>query len=114
MAIDVKEGTWAKGSAEVLTFAIGVAISAMAIIAVILMLFSQRAKVNGPLFLCGWALALAAVSTVVYYLVGGEHAKTELDTLKSWLAVHNAAVMVVLFVVFGVDLIAKGLPPLTT
>ena len=223
-----------EGISEVLTFAIGVAISAMAIIAVILMLFSQRAKVNGPLFLCGWALALAVVSTVVYvladegdvdtssgasdtvswgkivfgviflllaarewrnrpapgvaspmpkwmagvdsftpgkafglavllaavnpknllltvgaaaglaqlglstgdavgsiivfvvvgsltiavpvvyYLVGGEHAKTELDKLKSWLAVHNAAVMVVLFVVFGVDLIAKGLPPLTT
>ena len=42
-----------QGVAEVLTFAIGVSISAMAIIAVILMLFSQRAKVNGPLFLCG-------------------------------------------------------------
>lgn len=206
----------------------------MAIIAVILMLFSQRAKVNGPVFLCGWALALAVVSTVVYvladegnvdtssgasdtvswgkivfgviflllaarqwrnrpapgveppmpkwmagvdsftpgkafglavllaavnpknllltvgaaaglaqlglstgdavgsivvfvivgsltiavpvvyYLVGGEHAKTELDKMKSWLAFHNAAVMIVLFVVFGVDLIAKGLPPLTS
>jgi hypothetical protein len=57
-----------QGVAEVLTFAIGVAISAMAIIAVILMLFSQRAKVNGPWFLCGWALALAVVSTVVYVL----------------------------------------------
>ena len=34
--------------------------------------------------------------------------------MKSWLAVHNAAVMIVLFVVFGVDLIAKGLPPLTS
>jgi hypothetical protein len=34
--------------------------------------------------------------------------------LKGWLAVHNAAVGAVIFVVFGVDLIAKGLPPLTT
>ncbi len=34
--------------------------------------------------------------------------------MKSWLAVHNAAVMVVLFLVFGVDLIAKGIPPLTS
>ena len=33
--------------------------------------------------------------------------------MKGWLAVHNAAVMTVLFLVFGVDLIAKGLPPLT-
>ena len=29
--------------------------------------------------------------------------------MKDWLAVHNAAVMTVLFLVFGVDLIAKGL-----
>ena len=34
--------------------------------------------------------------------------------MKGWLAVHNAAVMTVLFLVFGVELIAKGLPPLTT
>ena len=35
----------AQGISEVLTYAIGVAISALAIIAVILMLFSRRAKV---------------------------------------------------------------------
>jgi hypothetical protein len=223
-----------QGIAEVLTFAVGVSISAMAVIAVILMLFSQRAKVNGLAFLVAWALTLGVVSTVVYvlahgsdvdtsssasdtvswakiafgviflllavrqwrsrpaqgvespmpkwmagvdsftpakafglgvllagvnpknllltigaatglaqlgpstadavgsivvfvivgsltiavpvvyYLFGGEHAKTKLDELKSWLAVHNAAVMVVLFLVFGADLIAKGLPPLTS
>ena len=33
--------------------------------------------------------------------------------MKGWLAVHNAAVMIVLFLVLGVDLIAKGLAPLT-
>ena len=222
-----------QGISEVLTFAIGVAISPIPIIAVILMLFSRRARVNGPVFLLGWALALAVVSTavylladqsspttsssandsiswgkivlgvlllllavrdwrnrptrdaqpempkwmagvdtlspakafglglllagvnpknliltlgsavglaqlnlsttdvvvslivfvalasltiagpVVYYLLGGEKAKTELDELKGWLAAHNAAVMAVLFLVFGVDLIAKGIPPLT-
>lgn len=222
-----------QGISEVLTFAIGVAISPVPIIAVILMLFSQRARVNGPLFLLGWVLALAVVSgvayyaadqsnasssssasdtiswgkivlgvlflllaarqwrsrpapgvqpempkwmagidaftpgkalgigvllagvnpknliltigaatglaqlglstadavvslivfvvvasltiavPVVYYLLGGEHAKAELDSMKSWLAFHNAAVMAVLFLVFGVDLIAKGIPPLT-
>ena len=222
------------GIAEVLTFAIGVAISPVPIIAVILMLFSRRARVNGPVFLVGWIVALALVSgvayvvadqsdastssttsdtiswgkivfgalflllaarqwrsrpapgvtpeppkwmagidaltplkalglgvllaevnpknllltlgaatglaqlglsatdavvsliafvvlasltiagPVVYYLLGGARAKAELDSLKSWLAVHNAAVMTVLFVVFGVDLIAKGLAPLTT
>jgi hypothetical protein len=55
-----------QGISEVLTFAIGVAISPVPIIAVILMLFSRRAKVNGLAFLVGWVLALAAVSTVVY------------------------------------------------
>jgi threonine/homoserine/homoserine lactone efflux protein len=222
-----------QGISEVLTFAIGVAISPVPIIAVILMLFSQRANVNGPVFLLGWVVALAVVSGVVYvisdqsnaatstsasdsiswgkivlgalflllaarqwrnrpapgaepvmpkwmagvdkvapgkalalgvllaavnpknliltlgaaaglaqlglstsdavvslivfvvvasltigvpvayYLLGGDKAKTRLDELKDWLAVHNTAVMAVLFLVFGVDLIAKGLPELT-
>ena len=222
-----------EGIGEVLTFAIGVAISPVPIIAVIMMLFSLRARVNGPVFLAGWVLALAVVCTVayviadesdastsssasdaiswgkivlgvlflllaarqwksrpapgtepelpkwmkgidslapakalvfglllagvnpknlistlgaatglaqlglstadavgsivvfvivgsltiavpvVYYLAGGEHAKTELDALKGWLAMHNDAVMAVLFLVFGVDLIAKGIPPLS-
>jgi hypothetical protein len=57
-----------QGISEVLTFAIGVAVSPIPIIAVILMLFSQRAKVNGPAFLVGWVVALVAVSTVVYVL----------------------------------------------
>jgi hypothetical protein len=216
----------------VLSFAIGVAISPVPIIAVILMLFSARARVNAPMFLLGWAVALAVVSgaayalseagdagtvsgtsdsiswgkvvigvllllmavrqwrsrpapdaapempkwmagidsfspgkalvlamllagvnpknlllslgagaslaqtgvassdalvallvyvivasvtiagPVIYYFVGGDKAKEALDSTKGWLAVHNAAVMMVLFVVFGVKLIADGLPVL--
>ena len=223
-----------QGVSEILTFAVGVAISPVPIIAVILMLFSRRARVNGPAFLIGWVIALAAVSAavyalsdagdastsstasdtiswgkialgvvlllfaartwrrrpgpgeeapapkwmsgideltagkalglglllagvnpknliltagaaaglaqlglstsdavislivfvvigsltiagpVVYYIAGGEHAKVRLDTVKAWLAVHNGAVMAVLFLVFGANLIAKGIPPLTT
>ena len=57
-----------QGIGEVLTFAIAVAISPIPIIAVILMLFSARARVNGPAFLVGWVVALAVVSTVVYVL----------------------------------------------
>jgi threonine/homoserine/homoserine lactone efflux protein len=217
----------------VLTFAIGVAISPVPIIAVILMLFSSRAKVNGPLFLLGWAVALAIVSgaayalsdagnvatgataadtvswgkivvgvlfllialrqwryrpapdaapemprwmtgidsfspgkafimavllagvnpknlllsagagaalaqtgvsstdaivalivfvivgsitiagPVIYYFAGGDKARTSLDSMKGWLAAHNAAVMMVLFLIFGVKLIADGLPVLS-
>ena len=58
--------------------------------------------------------SLTIAGPVVYYLVGGEDAKTRLDTVKAWLAVHNGAVMTVLFLVFGANLIAKGIPPLTT
>ena len=224
-----------QGISEVLTFAIGVAVSPIPIIAVILMLFSQKARVNGPAFLVGWVVALAIVSAIVYVLshdgnvatsstasdsvswgkialgvvllamarrnwqkrpapgeaaampkwlatvetvspvkalglgvalaavnpknliltmgaaaglaqvpglsttdavvaiavfvviasltiagpviysvVGGARAKATLDSAKTWLTAHNAAVMGVLFLVFGVDLIAKGLPPLTS
>ncbi len=224
-----------QGISAVLTFAIGVAISPIPIVAVILMLFSDRARVNGPAFLLGWVLALAVVSTVVYVLahdgnvatsstasdsvswgkialgvlllafarrnwrkrpapgeepampawlatiesvspakafglgvvlaavnpknliltlgaaaglaqvnglttsdavvatvvfvviasltiagpvvyalVGGARAKASLDGAKVWLSAHNAAVLAVLFLVFGVDMIAKGLPPLTS
>lgn len=222
----------AQGISEILTFAIGVAISPVPIIAVILMLFSSRAKVNGPMFLLGWVVALAVVSgvayvlagagstststagadtvswtqivfgvlflllagrswrsrptpgtepqmpnwmagidafapgralgfglllagvnpknlllaagagsalaligpstteavvslavfmviaslmiagPVVFYLLGGERAKTQLNSVKGWLVLHNDAVMMVLFLVFGVNLMAKGIPPL--
>jgi hypothetical protein len=50
---------------------------------------------------------------VLYALFGGERARASLDSAKTWLGAHNAAVLAVLFLVFGVDLIAKGLPPLT-
>ena len=225
--------TMGKGISEVLTFAVGVAISPVPIIAVTLMLFSQRARVNGLMFLLGWVVALAVISgaayaaadqanaatdtttsdtiawgrilfgvlllvlaarnwrtrpapgtepempkwmagidtlkpgkalglglllagvnpknlmlaaaagaglatlglstaeaigslivfviiasltiggPVVYYLIGGDSAKGQLDEMKNWLALHNNAVMAVLFLVFGAKLIADGLPPLT-
>jgi threonine/homoserine/homoserine lactone efflux protein len=223
-----------QGIGDVLTYAIGVAISPIPIIAVILMLFSPRARRNGPLFLAGWVVALAVVATVAYLaahdgnaatnttaddsvswgkvvlgvaffalaarnwrrrpapgqtaempkwmdtvdgvspvkafglgvvlvvlnpknlvltlgaagglaqlpglttsdavvalvvfvvvaslgiagpvayaMFGGEKARAALESTKEWLGAHDAAVMGVLFLVFGVDLIAKGLPQLT-
>jgi threonine/homoserine/homoserine lactone efflux protein len=225
--------TMGQGISEILTYAVGVAISPVPIIAVTLMLFSRRARENGLLFLLGWVVALAVVcgvayalsdeanaatdsttadtiawgrivfgvlllllavrnwrtrpapgtepempkwmagidtlkpvkalglglllagvnpknlmlaaaagaglatlglstanaigslivfvviasltiaGPVVYYLLGGEQANANLDEMKNWLALHNNAVMAVLFVVFGAKLIADGLPPLT-
>ena len=76
-----------QGISAVLTFAIGVAISPVPIIAVILMLFSQRARVNGPAFR-GWVVAaLAAVCAVVYVVVArrqcGAASSTASDSV-SW------------------------------
>ena len=52
---------------EVLPFAIGVAISPAGVIAVILVLFSARARVNGPVFLLGWVVGVAILSTVMIW-----------------------------------------------
>jgi cytochrome c biogenesis protein CcdA len=51
---------------DILPYAVGVAISPIPIVAVILMLFSNRARVNGPAFLLGWVIGLGIVVTVVY------------------------------------------------
>jgi len=50
---------------EILPLAIGTAISPLPIIAVILMLTTSKARTNGPAFLAGWLLGLAAVTGVV-------------------------------------------------
>ena len=222
-----------QGVSEVLPFAVGVAIVPIPVVAVILMLFSRRARVNGPLFLLGWVAgltvafgavyalsdagdvatdstasdsvswgtlvlgvllllmavrswqkrpapgvtpplpkwmagmdaiapgkalglgvvlsaanpknlilvigaatglaqlglstgdavvalivfvvigSLSVVGPVAYYFAGGENATRTLDELKGWLATNNAAVMAVLFLVFGAVLVSNGLAPLT-
>jgi hypothetical protein len=53
--------------------------------------------------------SLTIAGPVVFYLVGGDRAKTQPDSVKGWLAVHNDPVMTVLFLVFGVNLITKGI-----
>jgi len=43
------------------------------------------------------------------YFAMGDKAAPVLDGWKTWLAANNATVMIVLFVVFGVVLIGKGI-----
>jgi threonine/homoserine/homoserine lactone efflux protein len=50
---------------DVLPFAVGVALSPVPIIAVILMLVTPRARVNGPAFVVGWLAGLAIVGVVM-------------------------------------------------
>ena len=55
---------------QVLVFAIGVALSPVAIIATVVILSTPRAKVNGPAFALGWVAGLAGAG-VVLLLLGG-------------------------------------------
>ena len=54
---------------EILPFAIGIALSPMAIAAVILLLFTPKARSNSLAFLAGWALGISVVDAVVLVLV---------------------------------------------
>ena len=54
----------------VLPLAVGVALSPIPIIAVILMLVSRRARVNGPVFLLGWIVGLSIIGVITLCIAG--------------------------------------------
>ncbi len=54
-----------------LPLAIGVALSPIPIVAVILMLATPRARVNGAAFAAGWVVGLVVVSVIVLVVAGG-------------------------------------------
>ncbi|MFN7149961.1 MAG: GAP family protein [Microthrixaceae bacterium] len=70
----------AQGISEILGFAVGVAVSPFPIVAVILMLFTPRARVNGPMFGLGWMISLAVVSGAAYALADVGDAATSSGT----------------------------------
>ena len=53
-----------------LPLAVGIALSPLPIIAVVLMLTSRKARVNGPAFVLGWLAGLGIVGAVVLALAG--------------------------------------------
>ena len=53
-----------------LPLAVGIALSPIPIIAVVLMLTSRRARVNGPAFVLGWLAGLAIVGAIVLAVAG--------------------------------------------
>ena len=55
---------------QILPLAVGVALSPVPIIAVALMLMSQRARLNGPVFVIGWLIGLAVIGVVVLAVAG--------------------------------------------
>jgi Sap, sulfolipid-1-addressing protein len=89
-----------KGISEILPSAVGVAISPVPIIAVTLMLFSRRARVNGPAFLVGWVVALVIVSGVAYGLADQADAATDSATADT--IAWGSVAFGVLFLLLGV------------
>ena len=89
-----------QGISEVLTFAVGVAISPVPIIAVILMLFSTRARSNSLAFLFGWVAGLSAAFWIVYVVASVANVSTSSGASKG---------TSVLRLVLGVLLLAAAL-----
>jgi threonine/homoserine/homoserine lactone efflux protein len=58
----------AESLAAILPIAVGIILSPLPVVAVILMLFSSRARANGLAFLAGWAAGLAAVGALTLLL----------------------------------------------
>jgi len=53
--------------------------------------------------------SLGIIAPVAVYFAMGDKAPKVLDGWKTWLAANNATVMMVLFLVFGVTLVGKGI-----
>jgi hypothetical protein len=64
---------------ETLPIAIAIALSPMPVSLVILVLFSARARINGPLFVAGWSLAIALVLTVLYLIADAGQVSSRRD-----------------------------------
>lgn len=71
---------------QVLSFAVGVAVSPVPIIAVVLMLGTPRARSNGPAFILGWLVGLAVAGTIVLLVSSGADA-SESGEPADWVGV---------------------------
>jgi hypothetical protein len=71
---------------------------------------AQQAVVLIVLIIVG---SLGIIAPVAVYFAMGDKAARVLDGWKTWLAANNATVMMVLFLVFGVTLIGKGISGLS-
>ncbi len=71
-----------------LVIAVGIAISPLAMIAIVLMLTTQRARSNGPAFIVGWLIGLGVVGTVVLAITGPSNAgQSEPPSWDSWIKI---------------------------
>lgn len=74
-----------KAIGDALPMAIGIALSPVPIIAVVLMLTTERARVNGPAFVLGWLLGLAIIGVIVLAVAGSADASSS-GTPATWVS----------------------------
>lgn len=68
-----------------LALAVGVALSPLPVIAVVLMLTTRRARVNGPVFVAGWLAGLGVVGALVLSVAGTAGASSS-GSPATWLS----------------------------
>jgi len=71
---------------QLLPFAVGIALSPIPVIAVIFILFTPKAKTNGPMFLLGWFLGILVIGGIVVAIGGSSAASGDESTSRGWLA----------------------------
>jgi threonine/homoserine/homoserine lactone efflux protein len=82
---------------QVLSLAVGVAISPVAIIGVVLMLVTPRARANGPAFLVGWLVGLGVIGAIVLLIAPDEMSDSGAPaTWVNWLKLLLGVVLVLL------------------
>src|SRR5262245_6324619 len=82
---------------ELLPSAIGVALSPLPIVAVILMLGTDRARSNGPAFALGWIAGLVIVSVIVVLVAGdADNPHSATSTSINWLQVGVGVLFLVM------------------
>jgi len=80
---------------QILSFGVGVALSPVPIIAVVLMLATPKGRVNGPAFLAGWVVGIAALGTIVLLAASGASASKH-GTPATWVSIVKIVVGVLL------------------
>jgi Na+/melibiose symporter-like transporter len=76
-----------------LGYAVGIAVSPIPIAAVILMLFSGRARVNSVSFMVAWVAGIALVTTVVLFIPGLEADDSDPSNTTGWIKLALAALL---------------------
>jgi threonine/homoserine/homoserine lactone efflux protein len=82
---------------DTLAFAIGIALSPVPIVAVMLMLFSPRARANGPAFLLGWIVGVAVVTVIGLTLSnsGGVASDSHASNVAGWIKLALGVLLIV-------------------